>query len=188
MKKYLIFFIIIIAVLAVGIFVLFRSNFIQVEVEDNQTQTKNEIIPEEEISDEQLRKTSVNLFFVDKDNKLSIEKREVDVKEIVNDPYKVLISMLIKGPENDDYKSLMPKDTQVLSTEKVGDILEINFNKAFVDNCEKDAKKQELLVKSILMTVGELREIEGIKILIEKKSVGSFMKGGYNLSNNILMK
>ena len=187
MKKYLIFFIIIIAVLAVGIFVLFRSNFIQVEVEDNQTQTKNEIIPEEEISDEQLRKTSVNLFFVDKDNKLSIEKREVDVKEIVNDPYKVLISMLIKGPENDDYKSLMPKDTQVLSTEKVGDILEINFNKAFVDNCEKDAKKQELLVKSILMTVGELREIEGIKI-IEKKSVDSFMKGGYNLSNNILMK
>lgn len=188
MKKYLIFSIIIIAILAGGIFILFRSNFIQVEVEDNQTQTKNEIIPEEEISDEQLRKTSVNLFFVDKDNKLSIEKREVDVKEIVNDPYKVLISMLIKGPENDDYKSLMPKDTQVLSTEKVGDILEINFNKAFVDNCEKDAKKQELLVKSILMTVGELREIEGIKILIEKKSVDSFMKGGYNLSNNILMK
>ena len=188
MKKYLIFSIIIIAILAGGIFILFRSNFIQVEVEDDQTEEKNEIIPEEEISDEQLRTTSVNLFFVDKDDKLSIEMREVDVKEIVNDPYKLLISMLIEGPENSEYKSLMPKDTQVLSTEKVGDILEINFNKSFVDNCEKDAKKQELLVKSILMTVGELREIEGIKILIEKKSVDSFMKGGYDLSNNILME
>ena len=64
-------------------------------------------------------------------------------------------------------------------------MLTIDFSKEFIDNCSKDINKQELLLKSIVYSIMELREIEAIKILIEGKEVKSFNNNGYDLSGEI---
>lgn len=56
-----------------------------------------EYIPQEEISDEQYRETIVSLYFPDKENKsLKPEARMVNVKELIQSPYSVLMQLLIK--------------------------------------------------------------------------------------------
>lgn len=185
-RKYMIFILIVFIVL-IAVVVLFKSKLIQVEVANNTNIVNqvNEVVPEQEITDEQLRTSKVKIYFEDGEGMLVEETRDIDVKELMKDPYKILINFLIDGPQNSDSKKLMPEGTKLLGTERVGDVLTIDFSKEFIDNCEKDIKKQELLVKSILYTVVELREIESIKIVINGEEVEAFMKNGYNLSDKI---
>ena len=47
-----------------------------------------EYIPEQEITEEQLRKTVITLYFLNPDtNKLVAEARQIDSKELINFPY-----------------------------------------------------------------------------------------------------
>ena len=186
MKRKYVILLLILLLIIIAVVILFKSKLIQVEVENNTTNTQTEeVVPEEEITDEQLRTSKVKLYFKGEDGDLKEETRDVDVKELIKDPYKIIINLLIEGPQIESNKKLIPEDTKLLGTERVGDVLTINFSKEFIDNCEKDFEKQELLVKSILYTVMELREIESIKIIIEGQEVDVFMEDGYNLSDNI---
>lgn len=190
-KKLIVFSICLIIIIGVLI-ILFKSNFIQVEVSNNENieNMKNmnnteKVTPEEEISDKQLRTSSVKLYFCDKEEKLEEESREIDVKELMKDPYKIIINMLIEGPKNVENEKLIPDGTKLNGVERIGEVLTIDFSKEFIDNCSKDINKQELLLKSIVYSIMELREIEAIKILIEGKEVKSFNNNGYDLSGEI---
>ena len=94
-KKILILFIIsVILIVLVGYFAI----KIVKQKKNNEIQT--EYIPQEEISDEQSRETIVSLYFPDKEtNMLKPEARLVNVKELINSPYNVLIELLINGPK-----------------------------------------------------------------------------------------
>lgn len=53
--------------------------------------------PQEEISDEQERKTMISLYFVNKTTRnVEPEARMLDVKTLIKDPYTVIINMLIE--------------------------------------------------------------------------------------------
>ena len=62
----------------------------------NQETTIEEYVPEEEITEEQLRQTIVSLYFLDKQsNELVPEARLIDIKEMMSNPYEKLINLLI---------------------------------------------------------------------------------------------
>ena len=148
----------IIVILIVGYYVLKATQHKKVK----------EYIPEEEISEKELRKTVISLYFLNNETyQLSTEKRQIDSKELVNYPYEVLINLLIEGPKSDRLKKLIPEGTKLINTKIDKDILFINFSNEFVENPNLGIIQEELIVQSIVNTVTELTEINKIIILID---------------------
>jgi len=121
-----------------------------------------EYIPEKEITEEQLRKTNISLFFWDNnEEKIITEIRSIDSKLLLEKPEDILISNLINGSENKKLKNLIPEGTILIGTEIKNGILFINFSEDFLKS-ENTSKAIEMIQK----TVCQLMEINGIKILI----------------------
>ena len=118
--------------------------------------------PQEEISDEQERKTMISLYFVNKTTRnVEPEARMLDVKTLIKDPYTVIINMLIDGPKNENHSKTIPERTQLLGTELKGETLTLNFSEEFL-NSENSQDAMKCLVK----TLTELTEVNSIKVLI----------------------
>lgn len=147
----------------------------------------SEYVPEIEISDEELRKTIVTLYFKDATtNKLSSEARFIDSKELLRDAYKVLIKMLINGPKDKDLECLIPVNTQVIGTELKGDCLIINFSKEFLDVDKSDSVRVSQLIYSIVNTLTELKEISKVKFLIDGEEVDAFSDIGIDFKSEFI--
>ena len=84
----------IISVIFIVVIGYFAIKFVK-QKKSNEIQN-DEYIPQEEISEEQARQTIVSLYFTDKETGLlKPEARLVNVKELMKDPYKTLIELLI---------------------------------------------------------------------------------------------
>ena len=153
---------IIIFIGALAFLVLNGSKNVQVETE------VEEFIPGEEISDEQVRNTVVTLYFKDiNSEELMPEARNIDVKKLMDDPYSVIINMLIEGPLNENYEACIPEGTKLNKCYLEDDVLVINFDNGFLKIEDNNKKDQEKALDSILDTISLLREVNGIKILID---------------------
>ena len=134
-----------------------------------------EYIPEEEITEEQLRQTIVTLYFLDSETmELKPEARKIDSKLLINYPYELLINLLIEGPKNEKLLKLIPENTKLLGTEIKNNILYINLSEEFIEEQNLGKKQEELIVRSIVNTVTELTEINKIAILIEGEESKAF--------------
>lgn len=132
------------------------------------SKTQEEYIPEQEITDEQLRQTIVSLYFVTKDTKeLVPEARLVDIKEMVNIPYEKLINLLTEGPKNDKNDKLIPEGTKLLNNYLENDCITLDFSQEFLNYDKENEKTKNNLINSIVNTLTELTEINKIKILID---------------------
>lgn len=170
MKKWIVIILIILTILICGI-LLFNTN---VEVE---------YVPETEIAEVDMRKTMVTLYFQNAENKeLQKESRLIDSKDLLLDPYAELINMLINGPESDFLAKTMPDNTKLLSVELIGECLNVNLSKEFVDNASNDEKDRKNYVYSIVNTVTELNEVNSVKFLIEGEEAKGFEDIGLNFS------
>ena len=68
-----------------------------------------EYVPQQEISDEQLRHTYVKLYFIDSNSKeLQYENRSIDSKELLSNPYLTLVNLLISGPKVEGLEGVIP--------------------------------------------------------------------------------
>lgn len=135
----------------------------------------NEIQPEEEISDEQMRQTIVTLYYQSKETKeLVPEGKIIDVKTLYTDPYATLVNLLIAEPKGESLKSAIPTDTKILKAELKGDIVYIDFSNEFIDNHPKGLDDENATIYSIVNTLTELNEVSGVKILINGKENQSF--------------
>lgn len=173
MKKWIMIILVILCVLICGI-LLFNTN---VEVE---------YVPETEIGEVDLRKTMVTLYFQNNENKeLQKESRLIDSKDLLLDPYEELINMLINGPESDFLEKIIPEGTKLLSVELVGDCLNINFSKEFIENISEEEKEKKNCVYSIVNTVTELNEVNLVKILIDGEETKGFEEIGLDFTNEI---
>ncbi|MBR3152035.1 MAG: GerMN domain-containing protein [Clostridia bacterium] len=179
-NKIVIIVFIILFVGALVFLVLRQSKNVQVETE------VEELIPGEEINDEQIRNTVVTLYFKDKDSgELMPEARNIDVKKLMDDPYSLIINMLIEGPLNKNYERCIPENTKVNKCYLEGDVLVINFDSGFMKIEEKDEKEQKIVLDSILDTMSLLREINSIKILIDGESNVTLENSDINLSKEL---
>lgn len=132
-----------------------------------------EYTPEEEISEEQMRQTIVSLYFKSGED-LVPEARLIDVKELVNNPYEEILNMLIEGPKNANLEKTIPDGTKINKIEKQEDILIIDFSEEFILNHKGGEKEEKITINSIVNTITELTEINGIKILIKGEENKSF--------------
>lgn len=168
-KIILLFSILLIIIFVVGFFsIKFVKNKKEKEVQ-------NEFVPEEEISSEQLRETIVSLYFPDKEtNMLKPEARLVNVKELIQSPYNVLVELLINGPKNDKLKCVISKNTKLLNSSLDGECLTLDFSSELLNYNKDDSKEKENLINSIVNTVTELNEVNKVKILINGQTNEEF--------------
>lgn len=135
-----------------------------------------EYVPEQEISEEQLRQTIVSLYFKN-ENALMPEARLVDVKELIDNPYEKIINMLLEGPKNENLQKTIPDGTKLNKVERQGEILIIDFSEEFISNHAGGEQEEKLTLQSIVKTVTELTEINGIKIKINGEENKEFKDG-----------
>lgn len=149
----------------------------------------SEYIPEVEISDEELRKTVVTLYFISiEDNTIKSEARLIDSKELLRDPYTALIGMLLKGPKDSKLKSIIPEGTQVLGTKLNKNCVTINLSKEFIENAPEDVNEKSNMIYMIINTLTELKEVESIRFLIEGEEVEGFKEEAIKLNNEFVRK
>lgn len=162
MRKKIILICIIIAII-IGVYFLYKyikNNFVEV-VKDEYT----EYTPEQEISDEQLRQTKVNLYFKNKETgEIESEFQSIDAKLLVDDPYTQLINLLIQGPKSEGLIKLIPTETMVNKVTREKNILVIDLSEHFL-NFENEENKEKS-IKSIVNTVTQLTEIDKVRFLI----------------------
>ena len=154
-----------------------------------QNQEIQDYIPAEEISQEQLRKTIVSLYFPSKD-KLNLipEARTIDVKELVKEPYITLINLLIEGPKDEKLEKCIPEGTKIQNVKIQNNMLTIDFSKEFVENHEGGVEKESNTIYSIVNTLTQLNEIDSIKILIEGKENQAFKDNQIKFNETFVKK
>ena len=127
-----------------------------------------EYIPEEEITEEQFRQTIVSLYFPGKENgELMPEARLIGIREIINNPYEKLFNLLVEGPKSDKTKKIIPDNTKVLKTYMEGDIVVLDLSKEFLNYSSDNENEKRNLINSVVNTLTELTEVNGVKFLIE---------------------
>lgn len=134
-----------------------------------------EYTPQEEISEEQLRETIVTLYFLDKEaNTLKPEARLVNVKDVISSPYNTIIQLLIDGPKNEKLKKIIPDNTRLLNASLEGECLTLDFSKELLNYNKQNQSEKENMLKSIVNTATELKEVNKVKILIEGQTSEEF--------------
>lgn len=177
--KKIIAILIIIILIIIGIVYFIKSK--------QQQATYEEYEPEQEISEEQERQTMVSLYFVNKSTrKVEPEARLIDVKELITDPYTVLINLLIEGPKNENHEKAIPEGTKLLEAKMEGDILILNFSEEFINNHIGSKIEEENTITSIVNTLTELTEVNYIKILINGEENKTFKDGELELNQNFV--
>lgn len=167
----------IIIIFSIALLVILIGGYFAIKyVKDRQKGTTvEEYIPEEEITEEQLRQTIVSLYFPSKEtNELMPEARLVDIKEIINNPCERLVNLLIDGPKNDKCKKIIPDNTKIIKSYMEGDCAVIDFSNEFLNYNKNDAIEKNNLIKSIVKTLTELTEVNQVKILVNGSECEDF--------------
>lgn len=155
----------------------------------NNVKNKNEEIiyeytPEEEITGEQLRQTVITLYFLNPDTyTISPEARQIDAKQLLDNPYEILINLLIEGPKNEKLLKLIPENTKLNSAKIENNILYIDFSEEFIKEQNLGKQQEELILQSIVNTVTELTEINKVAILINGETDKGFPDGELMFNN-----
>lgn len=168
LKRIIVILVIIILIISVigGIYFIINKN-------QNNDNNILEYTPQEEISEEQMRSTLLSLYFINGDE-LVPEARLIDVKELIDDPYKEILQMLCNGPKSENMKKTIPDGTKINKILKDGENLIIDFSKEFIENHQGGEREEKYTIDSIVNSLTELTEINGIKILIDGEENKSF--------------
>ena len=100
--------------------------------------------------------------------------RIINVKDLMQSPYNVLIELLIGGPKNDKLNGVFPENTKLLNSSIESECLTLDFSSEILNYSKDDAKTKENLIKSIVNTVRELTEVNKVKILVNGQPTEDF--------------
>ena len=181
MNKKLFIIIVVVLILVIGIVGVLLIT------QKNGDEEQNEIQPQEEATDEQMRNTIVTLYYLNKDTKtLMPEGRMIDSKTLLTDPYATLIKLLIERPKNEKLQSVISEGTRVLKTELKGDMVYVDLSKEFIDNHQGGEELENLTIYSIVNTLTELNEVNSVKILINGRENEGFKDNKMNFKEPFL--
>lgn len=176
-NKKIIIFLGIIFIIAIIIYLIFSNSNI------SKNKKISEYTPQEELADSNMRKTIVSVYFKNiETNTLTPETVCIDVKELVDNPYMKLLNLIATGPSNEKLESPLPEGTKINNVYLKENIVYIDFSKEFVDNAPKGVEEEGLLVYSIVNTLTELNEVNGVKFLINGEENKSFSDNGINFN------
>ncbi|AOT72787.1 GerMN domain-containing protein [Geosporobacter ferrireducens] len=116
-------------------------------------------------------KYELNLYFGSPDYKrLVIEKRVIVSEELSEE--KVIMEELIKGPRNKILKVSIPPETKLLSVNTTDGICYVNLSNEFLNTYRWSQQMNEAItIWSIVNSLTELNEIQGVQILVEGNKV-----------------
>lgn len=181
-KKKIIIITIIILIIALIIYCLSKK-----PKENNKEIFLNEYTPQEEITEEELRKTIVTLYFLNKEtNTLMPETRLIDVKKLSKDPYNEIIKLLIEGPKSEKLSKVIPEGTKINEVKIIGKTVYLDLSKEFIENHDDGAEKETNTINSIVNTLVELNEVSSVKILIDGEENREFKDGKINFKNEFV--
>ena len=153
--------------------------------EEEVTQKINEITPEQEISDEQLRNTIISLFYIDKETgEIKSENKLIDAKILMDNPYKKIMEIWLQGPNSEKLKNNCSKNVKINNAEINGDCAVIDLSKEFIEEYSGTPEEETKLIYSIVDTLTELTEVNSIKILIDGEE--NKYLGNLNLSEKYI--
>ncbi len=180
MKKYLFILIpIFIILISLGVF-----RFIKNKPKSNLENEITEYIPQAEISDADMRKTIICLYFKNiETNSLIAEARCIDVINLYQNPYLYLVNLLIAGSENENLESAIPEGTKINNCYIDGNTVIIDLSKEFVDNAPSGINEESMTIYSIVNTLTELNEVSNVRFLIDGEENQSFKDGKINFKN-----
>lgn len=183
-KKIIIITLLILGIVIIGGCLIYKNTHKKEEENNIQIQ---EYTPQEEITEEQLRKTIVSLYFNNKEtNTLMPEARLVDVKILAKNPYQEIINLLIEGPKSDKLEKVIPDGTKLNKAEITGNVVCLDFSKEFIENHQGGAELESKTIYSIVNTLIELNEVDAVKILIDGEENKSFKDDAINFKNNFV--
>ena len=166
-KKFLFLLIFVLAIIVVLLFYIVK-NFNSTDKSITQ-----EITPEEEISENQLRETIVTLYFLDKSsNTLKSEGKLIDSASLIQNPYKELVNLLIQGPKSQNLARVFPENTQILDAYIENNRVTLDFSEELL-NFENEDQKYNI-INSVLNTLAQLNEVNSIKFLINNETNDAF--------------
>ena len=171
--------VIVIILIIIGILAYFLINNVSI--------TKNneymDYTPQEEISENQIRQTSINLYFLNPEtNNLKSEGRSVNANELLKNPYKLIVEKLIEGPENSALQNVFPDNTRLIDANIQNNCVTLNFSDEFM-NFKDDTQKYNI-INSILDSLTQLTEVESIKILINNETKDGLSQEYTTISEN----
>lgn len=176
-KKIFIGVILIIAIIGLIYMVLVNTIF------NKNEEMINEYIPEVEISETDLRKTLVTLYFLDSEGKFKGESRLVDSKELLRNPYIALVGMLLEGPKDSTLQATIPDGTKIIDAKLNKNCVIVNLSKEFVENAKGDVVQKSKMIYTIVNTLTELNEVQSVKFLIDGEEVTGFEEESIKLTN-----
>ena len=152
----------IVTLILIILLVIFIWNNISIE---NNVDEYQDYIPEEEISEEQMRQTKVILFFENSETgEIESEVKIVDINLLINEPYKQIMNWLINGPQSSNLKKLIPEGTAIHDIKVEKSCAIINLSNEFL-NYETEENNLKI-INSIVNTLTNLKEINSVKFLI----------------------
>ena len=180
MKNKKIFFIATVAIILAVALIIIINIF-----KENTEEALTEITPVEEMTEAQERQTIISLYYTNiETNTLIPEARVIDVKDLLENPYKALVENLMVESRNEKLKSSLPVGTKVNNAVLNGDTIELDLSKEFIENQEKDEEKIKLAIYSIVNTLTELNEVNFVKITIDGEENKSFEGTNITLENS----
>lgn len=172
-----IFIILILAVL--GSYFLFKN-----KSKINLENSIDEYIPQPEISDTDMRKTIICLYFKNiETNSLIAEAKCIDVIDLYENPYLYLVNLLIAGSENENLESAIPEGTKINACYIEGNTVIVDLSKEFIDNAPIGIDEESMAIYSIVNTLTELNEVSNVKFLVNGEENKSFKDGKINFKN-----
>ncbi len=167
-KKTLIAILVIILIIVAGCII-----FNNISIEKNSEDEYQDYTPQQEISDEQMRQTKIVLYFANSETgELEAETKVVDANTLIENPYKELVELLIKGPQSSKLKKLIPDGTILNEVKLENTCAIVNFSNEFL-NYENDETKAKI-INSIVNTLTNLKEVQVVRILINGESNENF--------------
>ena len=148
---YIVIIFLILLILGIGYLV-----YINIKYNENNI---NEYIPEEEISDMELRKTVISLYFCNPEtNSIEEEKREIDSKNLLDNPYKYLVQLLLEGPKGENFCKIFPAEITIEEAYFENGTVYLKFSSVLVEN-------KDLIIESLQKTLKNLNEAQKIEIV-----------------------
>lgn len=162
--------------------------YIYGKLTQNNVNIMEEYTPEEEISNEQIRRTIIKLYFKEiNSNELKYENRSIDSKNLLVDPYAYVIHLLLEGPTADDLEKTIPDGTILNSVKLANDTLFIDFSETFINN-NADINLASNIVYSIVNTLTQFTEVNSVKFLVNGSTNSSFLNCDFSLKDPFVLK
>lgn len=123
-------------------------------------------------AEEEPRQVLVELYFPRTGGGLGFEVRELTLTED-DDLYTAVLEALLEGPDSQDLTAVFPDDAQLLDVRMDDGVCCVNFSASLTD-MGGDEAACDLLLYSIVDTLGRLDAVSAVQLLVEGETLPVF--------------